>query len=182
MDSLTHLFSSRRWPATRHRHSTAVNTQMDTTVVLLPPVPSAAAAVTTSSSHHAAAMDSLSLSLAPCPLFLLLPCDGRFWRVAALETAVGAVHVTAARVDGPWHRACVVRDPRSHVCGRILTAAAVLHFGLGTHAWAVGPFEMSRTDPAICIRTDSFSLSSSVFMVKISGEAVEGLEPRPLYS
>lgn len=36
----------------------------------------------------------------PCPLFLLPPCEGRFWRVArgqggALETAV---HVTAARV------------------------------------------------------------------------------------
>jgi hypothetical protein len=67
MDSLTHLFSSRRWPATRHRHSTAVNTQMDTTVVLLPAVPptaaaAAAAAAATSVSHHAAAdMDSLSL-------------------------------------------------------------------------------------------------------------------------
>jgi hypothetical protein len=34
--SLTHLYSSRRWPATRH--STAVKTQMDTTVALLPPV------------------------------------------------------------------------------------------------------------------------------------------------
>lgn len=51
MDSLTHLFSSRRWPATRQRHSTAVNTQMDTTVPLLPPVEAA----TTSSSHSEAA-------------------------------------------------------------------------------------------------------------------------------
>jgi hypothetical protein len=87
MDSLTHLFSSRRWPATRHRHSTAVNTQMDTTVVLLPAVPPTTAAAATSASHHAAAaaIDSLPASR-PCPLFasllLLPPSDGGFWRVA----------------------------------------------------------------------------------------------------
>lgn len=145
MDSLTHLFSSRRWPATRHRHSTAVNTQMDTTVVLLPPVPSAADAAS-SVSHNAAAMDSLSLSLAPCPLFLLPPCDGRFWRVAR---GLGNGSGRSARHGGTrgWTLAPVpawyMIPGATSVGGLWGLLPCYIPAFRGPHAWAVGPIKMS---------------------------------------
>lgn len=120
MDSLTHLLSSRRWPATRHRHSTAVNTQMDTTVVLLPDVPPTVAAATSASNHAAAAaaIDSRPPSASrPCHLFasmLLLPlCEGGFWRVAWGLGNGGARHGgTRGRVKRWCLRGTRSQEPR----------------------------------------------------------------------
>lgn len=77
MDSLTHLFSSRRWPATRHTHSTAVNTQMDTTVPLLPP-PVPPPTTTASDHHHHHAILAF-------PSLLLLLLSSRFFVSSSLS-------------------------------------------------------------------------------------------------
>ena len=77
MDSLTHLFSSRRWPATWHTHSTAVNTQMDTTVPLLPP-PVPPPTTTASDHHHHHAILAF-------PSLLLLLLSSRFFVSSSLS-------------------------------------------------------------------------------------------------